>query len=198
MEIVPAKRRSKNGEAGVPEIKPIIVTSGAYLEMVTSKLLPAIRRKMLWLKGDEIIIQHDGAKAHNGNGNFEYLNEAGQDRGFNIRFVTQPAQSPDLNMNDLAFFHSLNVRAEEIKGEQRSMEAIVQSVEAAYNAYSTDTLSRIYAMQFAIFREILAHEGGNGLKIPHSGIRKAQDHGLVSEDLTVDDAVTVIAEYHDV
>jgi hypothetical protein len=44
----------------------------------------------------------------------------GKADGWNIRFVVQPAQSPDMNKNDLAFFYSLQCRANDLKGDSKS------------------------------------------------------------------------------
>jgi hypothetical protein len=67
---------------------------------------------MPWLKGKEVIIQQDGASPHVGRGNIEYFNQEGRKDGWKIQVVTQPPQSPDLNVNDLGFFRSLKCRVE--------------------------------------------------------------------------------------
>ena len=45
------------------------------------------------MKGKPILIQHDGAKPHDGNGNKDFLNEEGSKEGWNISIVTQSPQS---------------------------------------------------------------------------------------------------------
>lgn len=67
----------------------------------------AVRRKMPWLRGEPVVIQCDGASPHTGKDNINQLNREGQKKGWDIRFVQQRAQSPDLNVNDLGFFRSL-------------------------------------------------------------------------------------------
>lgn len=51
--------------------------------------------------------QHDGARPHVSKGNQQPRASEGKKKGFIIKVVTQPAQSSDLNVNDLAFFASL-------------------------------------------------------------------------------------------
>ena len=62
-----------------------------------------------------INVQHDGAKPHNGMGNLVVLTAAGLAHGWNIKFITQPAQSPDLSILDLGFFSSLKSRVAAVK-----------------------------------------------------------------------------------
>ncbi|CAN0246369.1 unnamed protein product, partial [Discosporangium mesarthrocarpum] len=52
-------------------------------------------------EGGEISVQQDDATPHTGKGNLEWLSEAGKRQGFHIKLCTQPAQSPDSNINDL-------------------------------------------------------------------------------------------------
>jgi transposase len=89
---VPAKRNSKNRVAGTPVMEDVSVDSVAYYDMMTREdgLLPNLKRIAPYLKGSRIIIQHDGAKPHNGRGNLERLNEYGQLDGWDIFIDTQP------------------------------------------------------------------------------------------------------------
>ena len=49
----------------------------------------------------------DSASSHTSGGVEDTLNRHGSTVGWNIKMVQQPAQCPDLNINDLSFFHSL-------------------------------------------------------------------------------------------
>lgn len=72
----------------------------------------AIREKMCWFRagskkpeaGQIIWYQHGGARPHTATANERHWARHGKKKGFGIRVVTQPAQSPDLNVNDMAFF----------------------------------------------------------------------------------------------
>lgn len=78
-------------------------------------VMQAVRKKMPWLRGKPVIIQCDEASAHTGGDNIAKLNQEGQKKGWDIRFVKQPTQSPDLNVNDLGFFRSLKRHSNSIK-----------------------------------------------------------------------------------
>ena len=60
-----------------------------------------IKIKMLWLRGHPVIVQRGGSPSHTGQDNIEFFNQEGQKNGRNITVVTQPAQSPNLNVTDL-------------------------------------------------------------------------------------------------
>ena len=71
--------------------------------------------KMPWQKIFNYI--QDGAKAHTADGSVRELEEAGSDPltiqvadRVSVKFLTQPAQSPDVNVNDCAFFSSLQAQ----------------------------------------------------------------------------------------
>ncbi len=184
-EETPAKRSSKNRPKGTLEVKSVSVTSEVYLNMIRDNVIPAVKEKMFWLKDSRnfITIQHDGARSHTGCGNMEKLNTAGiEEPGWKIRFETQPAQSPDLNKNDLCFFASLQKRAEEIKTGKSNID-IINSVVKAYNDYPVDVLQRVDAAAYVAMREILKNGGGNQYDMPHTGVRTRQ---AKNKDSTVD------------
>ena len=74
-------------------MEDVSVDSVAYYDMMTREdgLLPTLKRIAPYLKGSRIIIQHDGAKPHNGRGNLERLTEYGQLDGWDIFIDTQPS-----------------------------------------------------------------------------------------------------------
>jgi hypothetical protein len=82
-----------------------------YQRMMVNLVLPDIKRKMPI--NNNIIVQQDGAKAHlpvDGPvfkakvGELVYPTHGNKNV---VMLYTQPAQSPDLNVNDLGFFASL-------------------------------------------------------------------------------------------
>ena len=122
-----------------------------------------------------VVIQHDNATPHVGKGNREKLREAGLAK--NITFVEQPAQSPDMNINDLAFFYSLQCDANELKGDDCDLWKLKESVLQAFDEYEPDRLERMEAILYEIYRQVMEHGGGNGISMPHSGIRNRQKNG---------------------
>jgi hypothetical protein len=157
-------------------------------------VLNAIRDKMGWIDKKRVKIQHDGATPHTGDDNELYLNHAGTDYGWEISFETQPSNSPDLNKNDLCFFHSLQRDADRLRYRHQNTEEMLEAVKNAYEQYNPDILERIDALQYEIWRQILGDNGGNHYKIPHSGIRNRQNDGLDVVDRKVPKELMLKAE----
>jgi hypothetical protein len=133
-----------------------------------------------------LIVQQDGARAHTGKGNVDRFNELGREDGWNIQVVTQPAQSPDLNVNDLGFFRSMKTRVEALKAPGATLDTMMDGVEQAWEEYDVPTLEIIWAHQLECYRRILEQEGGNFYEAPHSNIGKRQRGGLQVLDYSVD------------
>ena len=185
VEMKPAQRSSTNRPAGTMEIHAQSVTAVTYANMMTKRngVLDKIREKMAFLKDSEIFVQHDGAPGHTGHGTEDLLNVDGATQGYDIKFERQPAQSPDLNKNDLCFFASLQSRAEKLKGGSKSKESLLKAVQDAYDAYDGLTLERVHALQFEVYRNVIKNKGGNQNRSPHSNIRLRQSLGLEVVDL---------------
>ena len=168
-------------------MEDVSVDAAAYYDVMTREdgLLSTLKKKAPFLKGYRIIIQHDGAKPHNGKGNLNKLNEYGQLDGWNIFIDTQPPQSPDLNKCDLCFFHSMQRAANRLKAQNTSREKLLEAVVEAYKNYDVAILERIEGIQHEIYRKILADNGGNQFDMPHSGVRKRQREGEDPCDRTV-------------
>ena len=153
-----------------------------------------IKIKMPWLRGHPVIVQQDGAPPHTGHDNVEFFNNEGQKDSWNITVVTQPAQSPDLNVNDLGFFRSLKCRVEQLKAEEATLENLYEAVLEAWNEYDSVTLKRIWGHQFACYRSILEDQGGNWYEAPHTGARTRQSCGLHVVDLQMKRALITQAQ----
>ena len=107
-DIVPAQRNSVNRLAGTPEWKNKSIARGVYRELMIKKVLPAIEHKWpnLATFGRKLRIQQDGAKAHIYPNDVAFPN-AVMEKGLNLELYTQPANSPDVNVEDLGFFRSI-------------------------------------------------------------------------------------------
>ena len=149
----------------------------------------AIRAKVPWLhegRTGETIVQHDGAAGHEGKGTLDFLSAAGEEvPGAPIRYDKQSAQSPDCNKNDLCFFNSLQAAADKVKMSSKSKEVLMDSVVQAYEQYPVESLVRVDALQFKIYRCILRNDGGNQYTLPHSGIRTRQNKGEDVPDYSI-------------
>ena len=69
--------------------------------------------------GQPLLFQHDGARPHTAELNRRVFAQHSKKCNFVIDLVVQPAQSPDLNVDDLAFFHSLQTDVTLVAKENR-------------------------------------------------------------------------------
>jgi hypothetical protein len=134
--------------------------------MMIDLVLPDIKRKMPL--NNNIIVQQDGAKAHlpvddpvfkakveelyNGNENA-------------VKLYTQPAQSPDLDVNDLGFFASL--QSMYYKTAPTDALELIDKVETCFNNYHVYKLNHIWLTLQSCMNEIIEDKGDNKYKIPH-------------------------------
>lgn len=88
--------------------------------------------------------------------------------GFNITIEKQPANSPDFNISDLGFFHSLQKNVFMVK-RVRDAEDIVSVVETAFVQYDWRTLERMWHSYFHLMDATLKCASGNDHSLPHSG-----------------------------
>jgi len=187
-ERVEAKRSSTNRPKGSLETKSRSMDSKHYLELFAKAggVLDMVKTKMPWLREPGVIIQHDGASCHNGGGNQVKIREEAVKDGWNIRIETQPAQSPDLNLLDLGFFHSLKSQAAKVKHDARTVDDIISTVQIAYDQYYPHTLDSIWAELFKCYNCILDQHGGNQYELPHEGVRSKGRGKSTKVDLSVD------------
>ncbi|CAM9970472.1 unnamed protein product [Choristocarpus tenellus] len=102
-----ADKTSKNHKKGDVYEQDCTLDHLWYRKWYTEELLPPIKTKVPWLQGKYVAIHQDGATPHTGKGNSKILSGAGTTEGWLIRIVTQPTNSPGLNIMDLCFFRSL-------------------------------------------------------------------------------------------
>jgi hypothetical protein len=185
-----AKNNSKNRKKGTPENKLVSVNAEVYREKITGEggVIAKIKEKMSAKKGLDIIIQQDGAKPHTGHHNVALIDEAGHLDGWKISMVTQPPQSPDLNKLDLCFFWSLQKRADKLKWNAKTVDALVAAVQQAFTDYDAETLERCHGCLIADYMEVLKCKGGNDFRTPHSGVRKRQTDRKDVAALEIDSA----------
>ncbi|CAN0430960.1 unnamed protein product [Discosporangium mesarthrocarpum] len=97
-------------------------------------VIPAIEARTPKPPSRMIIVQGDGAKAHMGKGIMEAIQDAGGD---NNTLGTLPVTSPDLNVNDLCFFHFI----QQLKGDVgvANGEDLVQAPVKVFDVYPWET-----------------------------------------------------------
>ena len=79
--------------------------------------------------------------------------------GIQPELVTEPAQSPDLNVNDLGFFASLKSRVWGINAS--TIEELVKTIFEQYEEYDGDALERVWQCLFKVYNQTLRKFGDN-------------------------------------
>ena len=136
-----------------------------YRDMMINLVLPDIKKKMPL--NNNIIIQQDGAKAHildNDEAFYDKVEELYNDRDA-VKLYTQPANSPDLNVNDLGFFASL--QSIYYRTSPKNSIELIEMVEEAFNKYPSNKLNRIWLTLQSCMNMIIESNGDNQYKIPH-------------------------------
>ncbi len=100
--------------------------------------------------------------------------------------MTQPTQSPDLNILDLGLFHSLKNRVHQLKVQATNLDTLLAKVRQAFNAYDGATLDYIWAHLYDCYNCILTENGGNQYKAPHGGSRRRHQNSPTSVNLNID------------
>lgn len=171
--ITPARRNSVNRPAGTPVTTAESMTADKYVDFYTRAggIMDKIRALLPHLKDTGIRVQHDGAKPHTGLNAEARINACLGANNWNCTVFRQPAQSPDLNVLDLGLFHGMKSSADGIKGTGRNINTCIERMNLAFDTYPRDSISAVYGCLFQVYRLIRAGGGGNGYKVPHSGVR---------------------------
>jgi hypothetical protein len=174
-EWIPAKRSSVNRPAGTLVWENHTVDNTKYREILLDNVLPAILAKWpaaeLERPGFRIGIQQDGAKAHIHPQEEHWLYALDMCGVLGkIYLYTQPANSPDTNLNDLGFFAAL--QAQYRKEAPRNAGEIIAMVEQAYDDFPSYKINRIWLSYMQCLNEIIVSNGENDYKLGHMG--KAQ------------------------
>jgi hypothetical protein len=179
VETAAAAKRSKHRAAGTLITKPLSVTAGVYERLMIDKVLPAVATKLLpHVKGSSIRIQQDGARPHTAGGLVARIEAAAlATHGMQLILETQPAQSPDLNLCDLSIFASLQARQQQVW--TTTVDGLIKAVGEVWDAYDWQSVERAWFVLFGVYDLILEHKGDNGYKLPHNGVRKRQQAGLL-------------------
>ncbi|XP_057808793.1 uncharacterized protein LOC131023265 [Salvia miltiorrhiza] len=142
-EMVPAKRTSKNREAGTMEEKPIqSITKQVmkdcfiYKAWKTDEL--SIMAKWPQFASKTIYIQQDNAKPHIKDSDPDFR-AAATANDFDIKIVHQPPNSPDTNINDLGWFRA--IQSLQVQSVYTNEGELVKAVQKSYEELSPSTLN---------------------------------------------------------
>jgi hypothetical protein len=164
---VKAKRRSKYREAGTMVTTPVVMDKKLFVKMLTEDIMPAIHDKMPRSEKD-IVIQMDNAKPHNNVIKEPLVIKAIADfkkKGRNITLQFQPAQSPDLNVLDLAVFASM--KRSKLKVNEFTVDSVMKSMTEIFWNFPEHKLTSAFGTLQAVMAEILDQGGGNDYQLPH-------------------------------
>ena len=80
-----------------------------------------------------------------------------------IELINQPTQLPDLNVNDLSFFWTLNCLWKKIVA--KNVEGLIKAVGESYDKIPPCTLDNAFIALMAQTNKILHHRGKNSLSL---------------------------------
>ena len=151
-----------------------------FIQMVCEKVIPSIRQKMHW--ASKVRVQMDGASPHTRDGVDDALStcgaaqpqpEPGSNTHIEVSFIVQPACSPDMNCNDLAFFNSIGSKVSK-RVKSFSKDKLCEIVEEEFRNYDTAKLEDIWLLKRALLPIIAAADGGNWYTVPHGLVHDRQ------------------------
>lgn len=184
----PAQRSSTHRPAGTMVWTNESVTKETYRRYLLEKVVPAIIEKWPrheWNNRQIILrIQQDGPNSHipaNDAAFGEGLRKMGVQN--KILLFTQPANSPDLNINDLGFFRALQSQYERFF--PTNSEDIITYVQQAYAEFPKAKINRIWLTLMSVMNKIIEVHGDNNYKIPHLGKERLERLGELPESLPV-------------
>jgi hypothetical protein len=184
-----AKRASKLRAAGTLCWRNTQVNANVYRDMMIDELVPAIMERWPQYEWNDnnfqIKIQQDGASSHiNIGGNdpwYDFLEEI--ELNNKIILYNQPANSPDLNINDLGFFRAIeSVYKRECP---RTYTDIINMVVKAYWDYPREKLNRLWLTRQTCCNMIIDHCGSINYKIPHMNKERLEREGLLPDAVPV-------------
>eukprot|EP00117_Sycon_ciliatum_P044524 scpid94515/ scgid32113/ len=200
-----AKTGTVAGETDI--IESVTVTAEEYRHTMLKKngVFCKLREKMWWFGKNAgtpeagttlYYYQHDGARPHTAKANEAHWSRHGQKSGFSIDVVVQPAQSPDLNVNDLAFFSSLQSDTELVA--KRNVFDLVAAVEKSWAEYPQERMEAVWRVLYASFKGIVTARGDNsyshhtGSRAAHSASsRRGESHDRRFPQAEIDQATAV-------
>ena len=141
----------------------------------------------------EIVIQQDGAPAHIHPRDAEWMQHL-TDMGLEdeMKLVTQPANSPDLNVNDLGFFNAL--QSMHHCTTPRNEVELVAMAEKTFAEYPTNKINRIWLTLQGVMNNMLDDFGGNQHPLPRMNKEKHEREGRLPVVLPVETSAVYYLE----
>ena len=159
------------------------MTRDVSRSFLITKVLPAIVAK--WpreARGETIWIQQDNARTHI-EPNDEAFCLAVRQTGLDIHIFNQPANSPDLNVLDLSFFTSLQIKT--FLTNSKNMDELIQNVQREFSTYDESKIRNVFLTLQGCMIEVMKKGGGNGYKIPHMDKEALEAAGMLPNSLSM-------------
>jgi hypothetical protein len=180
---VPAQRDSNNRRRGTLEWKDLTMDKARCTLFLLEQVIPAIMEQ--WPPPNRTIeLQQDNAKPHLSPEEFGEVYEENREHlqkvfggGFvwEISLFNQPANSPDLNMNDLAFF--VSSKAEYWKDPAQTIGGMIRKMAEIFANYPGEKVSSGFMTLQVVMNQIIEHDGGNEFRLGHIGKERCKRLG---------------------
>ncbi|KAH6837839.1 hypothetical protein C2S53_000557 [Perilla frutescens var. hirtella] len=162
---VPAQQSSKNRSKGTLETKAIeSVSKKVIRNCLINQILPAIKAKWPPFASKVIYIQQENAKPHIKDSDLVFREALNTD-GFEFTLVQQPPNLPDLNVNDLGWFRS--IQSLQTETETHTVDELVNAVITSFE--NLCLVNKVFLTLQGCMVEIMKVKGHNCYKIPHMG-----------------------------
>ena len=146
------------------------------IEMYLNNLLPGIILKWPEWWPKKVRIQLDNAPAHPVAGKLGAKIDARLAEmnagGWDISFVHQPANSPDCNTLDLAFFRA--IQSLQYQKSPTNIDELIVHVQEAFAELPLDVCRKVWMTAMIVMNHILIHQVNNDYKLPHVGKLKVE------------------------
>ena len=192
-----AERTSTRRAAGTLVWKDETVTRDVYRRLLVEKVVPAIIEK--WPRGEWndrtriIRIQQDGPNTHIKPNGSQWTAELQRLGVLNkILIYTQPANSPDLNINDLGFFRAL--QASYARFSPKTPDDIIKYVKKAHSEFHWRKINRIWLSLMMVMNQIIDTNGNNDYTLPHMGKEKLEVRGQLPTTIAVTSTAITLLE----
>ncbi|CAM9831042.1 unnamed protein product [Choristocarpus tenellus] len=149
---------SKHCPKGTKVLVPAMVDGVRRKKLMIEDVIPAIKAHIPRPEGHTIFLQQDIAKS-NTNRNRRITKVIKEAAGDDIVIETHPTNSPDLNVNDLGFFHSIQQLREDMR--VTNTEELVEATMEVFNMYPRETPECVWQSLFASYEEVLGFKGDN-------------------------------------
>jgi hypothetical protein len=177
-EMKVAERNSKFHNKGDTYEQDVTMDGKKYRQMMAKQVFPAARKKMSsW--ANDLRCQQDGAPPHVGNSIVNKMNKNTArshkrkgSQACNIRVFTQPAQSPDTNINDLAVFPAMSKRFLKKQKHEKigDLDRLAANARQTWEDMPSSLLTKAWATKTNVMKSIIKAKGGNDFKLPHKAL----------------------------